>query len=458
MSTEVRMPRLTDTMIEAAVVAWRKQEGDPVRVGEILAEVEADKTTVDLEAREAGTLARILVPAGSEKVPVGAVLALMDRSEEEPAAAAGPAAAEPVAAAPTAPRRGNGHLAKSPDGATVPARSEAAPAPEIPRAEPAMVLAPDGAPAPEAATAPDPVSAWSEVAASPLARSMARQAGLDLSSLRGTGPGGRIVKADILAALGAESGPGPGIEGLPTTPAAATGVPPLPDGTPYDEVPHSRMRQVIARRLGEAKRTIPHFYLAVHCQVDTLLRLRAELQGCCEGGLKFSLNDFAIRAAAVALRRVPEANASWTESATRRYRRVDLAFAVATEDGLIAPVIRAADRKGLAELAAEVRDLAARARAGRLRPEEYQGGTFTVSNLGMYGVDEVVAIVNPPQAAILGLGAAGPRPVARDGSVAVATMMTCTLSADHRVLDGAAGARFLAAFRALIEQPLTMLV
>ena len=211
----------------------------------------------------------------------------------------------------------------------------------------------------------------------------------------------------------------------------------------------------MAQRLGESKRTIPHFYLEVNCRVDALLQLRSELQAG-QDGPRLSLNDFAIRAAALALRKVPEANACWTDAATRRFRRIDLAFAVATEAGLVAPVVRDADRKGLTELAAEVRDLVGRARLGRLRPEELEGGTFTLTNLGMYGIDALYAIINPPQAGILGLGAAEPRPVAVAGSVVVATMLTCTLSADHRVLDGATAARFLTAFKGLLEQPMMM--
>jgi pyruvate dehydrogenase E2 component (dihydrolipoamide acetyltransferase) len=293
------------------------------------------------------------------------------------------------------------------------------------------------------------------VNASPLARSMAMQSGLDLSSLLGSGPHGRILKADVLGALGA----GSGVDApTPSAEAANLEIDARRSQAPYDVVPHPRMREIIARRLSESKRMIPHFYLAVNCRIDPLLQLRADLQAHVPEGLKLSINDFAIRAAALALRRVPEANASWTDAATRRYRRIDLAVAVATDAGLIAPVIEAADRKGLAELAAELRDLAARARAGRLLPQEYQGGTFTISNLGMYGIDELYAIINPPQAGILGLGSAGPRPVARAGAVVVETMMTCTLSADHRVLDGAAAARFLSAFKALVEQPSTMLL
>jgi pyruvate dehydrogenase E2 component (dihydrolipoyllysine-residue acetyltransferase) len=432
MPTEIPMPRLTDTMTEGSIVAWRKREGDPVRSGEAIAEVEADKTTVDLEAPEDGTLARIVVPAGTEKVKVGAVLALLHRPGESTTSVAG----EVAAAVPVPPRPDDGHPLPSADRATDPAEAETAPA--LPRAE-SMVT---------------PAPALAEVKASPLARSMAMQAGLDLSSLRGSGPQGRIVKADVLAALRLGTGLG---TPLPP-PVAATGPELSRADAPYDEVPHAPMRQVIARRLSESKRTIPHFYLAVNCRIDDLLSLRAELQPHCEGDLKLSLNDFVIRATALALRRVPEANASWTDAATRRYRRVDLAVAVATEAGLITPIVRDVDRKGLAELAAEVRDLSARARAGRLRPEEYQGGTFTLSNLGMYGIDALYAIVNPPQAGILGVGAAEPRPVVRDGAVVVATMMTCTLSADHRVLDGAAGARFLSAFKELIERPVRMLL
>jgi pyruvate dehydrogenase E2 component (dihydrolipoyllysine-residue acetyltransferase) len=430
MPTEIRMPSLTDAMTEGAVVAWKKREGDSVRAGEVIAEIEADKTTVDLEAPEDGALTRIVVPAGAEKVRVGEVLAVLHR----PGEAADAVAQGPAVEAPFPPRQSSDHLAESADGATGPAESEIGPATS--RSEPTASRA------------------TADVKASPLARSMAIQAGLDLSSLQGSGPRGRVVKADVLKALGF----GPGLEDPSQPPCPATGAEPPWAETPFDEIPHTRMRQVIARRLGESKRSIPHFYLAVNCQIDALLRLRSELQAQCEGGLKLSINDFVLRATALALRKVPEANASWTDEATRRFRRVDLAVAVATESGLITPIVRDADRKGLAELAAEVRDLAARAREGRLRPEEYQGGTFTVSNLGMYRIDESYAIVNPPQAGILGLGAAEPRPVVRDGSVVVATMMTCSLSADHRVLDGATGARFLSAFKVLIERPVTMML
>jgi pyruvate dehydrogenase E2 component (dihydrolipoamide acetyltransferase) len=428
MPTEIRMPRLIDSMTQGAVVAWRKGEGDSVQAGEAIAEIEADKTTVDLEAPAAGRLVKILTPAGSDKVEVGAVLAIVDEAGEAGAAVI----KQPTPAPASAAIQPNGHP---------PSADEVEP-------EPHAVSAPT--------VIPRPADIPPGVDATPLARRMAVQAGLDLSSIRGSGPRGRIVRADVLAALGLESN----VEDArpARAPASPATRPPSPASASFDEVPHSRVRRVIAERLGESKRTIPHFYLEAGCKIDALLQLREEIGASQDDGTKPSINDFALRAAALALKKVPEANASWTDAATRRYRRIDLAFAVATEGGLVAPVIRDADRKGLAELGEEVRDLAARAREGRLRPEELDGGTFTVSNLGMFGVDAIYAIVNPPQAAILGLGAGQPRPVAEEGSVVVATVMTCTLSADHRVLDGATGARFLVTFKGLIERPLNMIL
>jgi pyruvate dehydrogenase E2 component (dihydrolipoamide acetyltransferase) len=425
MPTEILMPRLVDSMTHGAVVVWRTREGEPVMAGEVIAEIEIDKTTVDLEAPDAGTLTRIVVPAGSEKVEVGAVLAILEQN-------GGPAAAvieEPVSLSFKPANGGNGHPEQPAESVPNSVRTSHEPMPALPQVE---------------------------IKASPLARSMALQAGLDLSSLQGSGPAGRIVRADVLAALGFHHAPE---EVRPPSPVATTSVPqPSQSSASYNEIPHSRVRQVIAQRLSESKRTIPHFYLEVNCRIDALLRLRSEFQAESTDGIKLSLNDFAVRAAALALRKVPDANASWTDTATRRYRRIDLAIAVATDAGLVAPIVRDADRKGLTELAAEVRDLALRARDGQLRLEELKGGTFTVTNLGMYGVGSLYAIVNPPQAGILGLGAAEPRPVVVDGSIVVATMMTCTLSADHRVLDGATGARFLSTFKRLIEQPLTMML
>ncbi len=423
MSIEIRMPRLVDTMTQGSVVAWRKREGEPVQAGEVIAEIEADKATVDLESPGDGTLARIIVAAGAENVAVGQVLAIL--------APAGQAVADPMLqpapGPPLPPDRDNGYAVRSP--ATVPLAASAR----------ASIAA----------------ASWAEIDISPLAESMARQAGLDISSVRGSGPEGRITRADVIKALGFQSGleeaRSPGAAGKPVEE-------PAPADVPFEDLPHTRIRQVIAQRLSESKRSIPHFYLEVQCRTDALLKVRTEIQARRDGELKLSINDFALRAAALALRSVPEANASWTERAVRRHGFIDLAMAVATNAGLMAPVIRHADHKGLAELASEARDLSRRAREGRLRPEELQGGTCTVSNLGMYGVDSIYAIINPPQVAILGLGAAVERPVAQDGHVIVSTVMTCTLSADHRVLDGAVGARFLSAFKNFMEQPLTMIL
>jgi pyruvate dehydrogenase E2 component (dihydrolipoamide acetyltransferase) len=415
MPIEIRMPRLTDSMTEGVVVTWRKSEGEPVRAGEVIAEIQADKTTVDFEAPAAGTLGRIVTPAGADAVKVGDVLAFL----HEPGEVTSSAANGVTAAATAVTRYAN-------------VGSEVA-------AEPTMTVTPI------------------DIEATPLARSMAAQVGIDLSRLSQNGLHGRVTMADVLTELGVVE-PRLG-KPFPTVDSVSTPKPETSEtNAPYDEVPHSPMRQVIARRLSAAKQSIPHFYLTTHCEIDALLHLKAALQPQVKGELKLSINDFLIRATALALRAVPEANASWTDAALRRFKRVDVAVAVATETGLITPVIRDAGRKGIAEIALEVRDLASRARSSRLRPEEYQGGTFTLSNLGMYDVDEICAIVNPPQAGILGIGTAEPRPVARKGSVVVATMMTCTLSADHRVLDGAVGARFLSSFKSFVERPTTMIL
>jgi pyruvate dehydrogenase E2 component (dihydrolipoamide acetyltransferase) len=283
---------------------------------------------------------------------------------------------------------------------------------------------------------------------------MAQQAGLDLARINGSGPHGRIVKADVDAALA---------RGLPATPVApAAKAPPAPPvpvaGLPaFTEVPHSMMRKVIARRLSESKRDAPHFYLTIDCNIDRLLQLRQEINARREKD-KISVNDFVIKASALALRQVPASNASWTENAVRLYQAADVSVAVATPGGLITPIIRNADSKTLSAISGEMRDLAARARENKLKPEEYQGGTFSVSNLGMYGIREFAAVINPPQGAILAVGAGEQRPIVKDNALAIATMMTATLSVDHRVVDGVIGAEFLAAFKKLIEDPLTMLI
>jgi pyruvate dehydrogenase E2 component (dihydrolipoamide acetyltransferase) len=282
---------------------------------------------------------------------------------------------------------------------------------------------------------------------------MAQQANLDLSRVNGTGPHGRIVKADIDAALAR------GVPAAPATPAAKAPPPAAPAaGLPaFTEIPHSMMRKTIARRMTESKRDAPHFYLTLDCNIDRLLQLRQEINAKREKD-KISVNDFVIKAAALTLRRVPAANASWTDTAVRLFEAADVSVAVAISGGLITPIIRSADTKSLGAISAEMKDLAARAREGKLKPEEYQGGTFSVSNLGMYGIREFAAVINPPQGAILAVGAGEPRPIVKEGALAVATMMTCTLSVDHRAVDGAVGAEYLAAFKKLVEDPLAMLI
>lgn len=419
MPIEILMPALSPTMTEGNLAKWLKQEGEAVKPGDVIAEIETDKATMEVEAVDEGKLGRIMVPAGSQGVKVNQVIALLLEEGEDAAALAKAAAPAAKPAAPPAPV-----TAKPPAAAS--AQPPSAPAPA------------DG----------------ERVFASPLARRMAQQAGVDLAQLKGSGPHGRIVKADIDTALA---------RGVPTAakaaaaPAAPAVAPPVAGLPPFTEQPHSMTRKVIARRLSESKRDAPHFYLTIDCNIDRLLQLRQEINAKREKD-KISVNDFAIKAAALALKQVPAANASWTDTAVRLYQAADVSVAVATPNGLITPIIRSADTKTLGVISAEMRELAGRARDNKLKPEEYQGGTFSISNLGMFGVREFAAVINPPQGAILAIGAGEQRPIVKDNALAVATMMTCTLSVDHRVVDGVIGAEFLAAFKRLIEDPLNMLI
>jgi len=444
MTIEILMPALSPTMTEGNLAAWMKSEGDTVAAGDVIAEIETDKATMEVEAVDEGVLGKILVAAGTEGVAVNTPIAiLLEEGEDASALAAMPAAPPAPAPTPTAP-------APTP---TAPAPTPTAPAPT---AEPAP------APPPAAAPAAAPSTGGSRVFASPLARRMAGQAGIDLSLVSGTGPHGRIVKADIEAALAgggavAAAAPSPAASVAPA-PAPAVEIAGMPD---YELEPLNNMRKTIARRLVEAKQTIPHFYLTIDCEVDRLLAARKDLNARSpegEGAYKLSVNDFVIRAAALGLRKVPKANASFSEEGLRFYKWADVSIAVAIDGGLITPIIRRADGKGLAEISSEMKELAGRARDGKLMPEEYQGGTFSVSNLGMFGIKHFEAVINPPQGAILAVGAGEQRPVVKDGALAVATVMSCTLSVDHRVVDGALGAQFLAAFKQLIEDPMQMLL
>ena len=449
MPIEVLMPALSPTMTEGKLARWLKKEGDTVESGDVLAEIETDKATMEVEAVEEGILGKILVAEGTDGVAVNAPIALL-LEEGEDAAALDQAATD----------------AKAPPKPSGTAGEQAPPEPKVPQMD-AGAAAAAGTPTPQPASRPeDRIKGQPEggrVFASPLARRLAAEAGIGLDAVQGSGPHGRIIKRDIEKAK-AEPAPRPAAKeaAAPDT-ARAPAAPPAPEpGTPYHEVANSTMRKTIAKRLAASKREIPHYYLTIHCNIDTLMGLRADLNsrssGEGPGAYKLSVNDFVVRAVALALRQYPDANSSWTDDAVRIFDAVDVCVAVAAPAGLITPVIRNADQKGLSTISSEIRALAAKARDGKLKPEEYQGGGFTVSNLGMYGISEFSAIINPPQSCLLSAGAAEKRPVVKDGALAIATMMSCTLSADHRSVDGAKGAEFLAIFKRLIEDPLTMLL
>jgi len=407
---DILMPASGADTVEATIARWTRAPGAAVRKGEVLVEVETDKAIVEVTAPEDGVLARIDAPDGAERVRVGAVIGVIALAGEDPAKAG----------------------AASPGRATGTARPSAPPAGAAPIA---------------AATATSVETAASQasgrVAASPLARRIARKLGVDVADVRGSGPRGRVVRIDVERAAAARP---------PAEPGRAA-----PRSRPEPErVPHTGMRRAIAQRLAASKQTVPHFYLTIDCDVDALVALRADLEK--QAGFKPTLNDVCVKAAALALKAVPAVNASWTDEAVLRHRNVDVSVAVATSGGLVTPVVRDADRKSLREIADEVRELAARAKEGRLRTHEIEGGSFTVTNLGRYGVREFQAIVNPPQACILAIGASEPRAVVRGGAVVVATRMSATLSADHRIVDGVVGAEFLSAWRRLVESPLALLV
>ena len=417
MPINILMPALSPTMTEGNLAKWLKSEGEPVEAGEAIAEIETDKATMEVEAVDEGVLGRIVVPEGSEGVAVNAVIGVL--------------------------------LAEGEDAGSI----EEAPAPAEkpePVAEPARETPP--APGGVAERPPAQTGRGERIAASPLARRMASQAGLDLAAIRGSGPKGRIVKADIEAVLaGGSATPSPAPVRVP---------PPAPAAAPSAEdqtVRLSTMRRVIADRMTESKTTVPHFYLTVDCEVDELLKVRREINDRIEGA-RVSVNDIVIRACALALREVPAANVSWAgEGTMTQHGAVDISVAVAIPGGLVTPIVRNADAKGLVGIAAEMKELAGRAREGKLLPEEYQGGSFSISNLGMYGVKSFDAVINPPQACILAVGAAEPRPIVRDGEIVPATVMSCTLSVDHRVVDGAIGAELLGAIKRNIEYPPAML-
>ena len=428
MSINILMPALSPTMTEGKLAKWHVKVGDPVKSGQVLCEIETDKATMEVEAVDEGKVGQIVVPEGAEGVKVNAVIAIL-LEEGETSVPAGAAAAPP------------------PPKATAPA------------AMPSPGPAPSAAPPPRPAVlAPQPAAAPSgqRIFASPLAKRIAAEKGINLASLKGSGPNGRIVKVDVESAR-------PGVAPTPT-PAAAPKISPAPAQpiftAPGDKrVPHTAVRKVIARRMLESKQTVPHFYLTVDLEIDALLAARQVINDVARKmGAKVSVNDMVIKACAKALRDHPECNASWTEEEMIEYGAVDISVAVATDRGLITPIVRNADMKGVAQISIEMKDLAGRAKEGKLKLNEFQGGGFTISNLGMFGIQDFSAIINPPQAMILAVGAGEERVVARKGQMVIRNMMSCTLAVDHRVVDGAMGAQFLQTLRSYIEQPAAMLV
>jgi len=425
MSINILMPALSPTMTEGKLAKWHVKVGDTVKAGQVICEIETDKATMEVEAVDEGKIGQIVVPEGAEGVKVNAVIAIL-LEEGETALPAG-AAPAPISA---------------PKPAAASAPKAAAPAPASPTPAP---------PPPKPAAAPS----GGRIFASPLAKRIAAEKGIDLSRLKGSGPNGRIVKADVEQAK-------------PTAAPAAAPAPkvaPAPSAQPVfvapgdTRVPHTSIRKVIARRMLESKQTVPHFYLTVDLEIDALLAARQAINAVAEKkGAKVSVNDMMIKACAKALRDHPECNASWTEDEMIQYGAVDISVAVATDRGLITPIVRNADMKGLAQIASEMKDLATRAKAGKLKLDEFQGGGFTISNLGMFGIDSFAAIINPPQAMILAVGKGEERAVVRKGQVVVRNMMSCTLAVDHRAVDGAMGALWLQTLRAYVEQPASMLV
>ena len=422
MSINILMPALSPTMTEGKLAKWHVKVGDDVKSGQVICEIETDKATMEVEAVDEGKIGQIVVPEDTEGVKVNAVIAvLLEEGETE---VKGGAAAPPPAPKAEAPK------------------TEAPPAP---------------APPPKPAPQPGAATSGQRIFASPLAKRIAADKGIELASLNGSGPNGRIVKADVENAKPGAPAPAAAPKAAPR-PVAPAGQPVIT--APGDQrIPHTAVRKVIARRMLESKQTVPHFYLTVEFEIDALLAARTAINELArKKDTRVSVNDMVIKACAKALRDHPECNSSWTEQEMIQYGAVDISVAVATDRGLITPIVRNADMKGVAQISIEMKDLAARAKTGKLKLDEFQGGGFTISNLGMFGVKEFAAIINPPQAMILAVGVGEERVVARKGEMVIRHMMSCTLAVDHRVVDGAMGAQFLQTLRAYIEQPAAMLV
>jgi pyruvate dehydrogenase E2 component (dihydrolipoyllysine-residue acetyltransferase) len=458
MSVNILMPALSPTMEKGNLAKWLKKEGDKVKPGDVIAEIETDKATMEYESIDEGTLAKIVVPEGTQDVPVNQLIAVLAEEGEDPKAAA--AAAGKGAAPAPAPAKAAAPAAPPP-----PAQPAPQPTPQV-HAEQRPSAPPTAAPVARSGNG----HGANRIFSSPLARRLAKDAGIDLGRVQGSGPHGRVIARDVEAAKS-----GKGLVAPAAAPAAAAAPAPIQapsddkiralfEAGSYEVVPHDNIRRIIARRLVEAKQTIPHFYLTLDCNIGKLLAAREEINAAApkdkEGkpAYKISVNDFVIKALALALQRVPEANVTWTEGAMLKHKHSDIGVAVAIPGGLITPVVRHAEAKSLSLISNEMKDFAARARARKLKPEEYQGGSSAVSNLGMYGIKDFAAVINPPHATILAVGAGEERAVVKSGKIEAAWLMSVTLSTDHRAVDGALGAQLLDAFKALIENPLMMVV
>jgi pyruvate dehydrogenase E2 component (dihydrolipoamide acetyltransferase) len=450
MPINILMPALSPTMEKGNLAKWLKKEGDKVKSGDVIAEIETDKATMEVEAVDEGTIAKILVPEGTQDVPVNDVIAVMAGDGEDVKAAAGAGAAPAKAVEAPAPRP-----------AAAPA---AAPAPK-PAAPAAAPQAAASAPAPQAAAK---TNGHARIFSSPLARRLAKDAGIDLGRINGTGPHGRIIARDV-----EEAKSGKGLKAPAAAPGAAPAIAPsmtdkqilsLFEPGSYEIVPHDGMRRTIAQRLTASVQTVPHFYLTIDCDIGKLLQAREQINEAApkdkekKALYKLSVNDFVIKAMAVALQKIPNCNVSWTEGGMVKHKHSDIGVAVAMPGGLITPIIRKAETKTLSAISNEMKDFAARARARKLKPDEYQGGTTAVSNLGMYGINHFTAVINPPHATILAVGTSEERPVVRGGKIEIAHMMSVTLSCDHRAIDGALGAELIGEFKRLIENPVMMMV
>jgi pyruvate dehydrogenase E2 component (dihydrolipoamide acetyltransferase) len=447
MPINILMPALSPTMEKGNLAKWLKKEGDKVKSGDVIAEIETDKATMEVEAVDEGTIAKILVPEGTQDVAVNDVIAVLAGDGEDVKAAG--AASAPPKAAPTAP---------------TPAAAKPAPT-AAPAAAPAAKAA---APAPQAAVPASQANGHARIFSSPLARRLAKEAGIELARINGSGPHGRVIARDV-----EEARSGKGLKAPAAAPAGAPSIAPsmsdkqiralYEDGS-YEVIPHDGMRRTIAQRLTASVQTIPHFYLTMDCNIGKLVEAREEINAAApkdkdgKPAYKLSVNDFVIKALAIALQRIPNANVSWTDGGMLKHKHSDVGVAVAMPGGLITPIIRKAETKPISIISAEMKDFAARARARKLKPEEYQGGTTAVSNLGMYGIKDFTAVINPPHATILAVGTGEERAIVKHGKIEVAQIMSVTMSCDHRAVDGALGAELIGAFKTLIENPVMMVV